>query len=120
MTSSRAKSHGDVPQAVMRIWRTEIDVLRAAEYRHFAQHHSLPMFRSHEGFLGVVFAEAGPERFVVTFWRDAASVDKLNYSARYRETVRRIEQTRLLIGTSSVDCYEIDQAAFEGFWWTAR
>ena len=43
-----------------RIWRTNVDPLRVEEYARFAQDVSLPIFRVQQGFLGVLFAGAGP------------------------------------------------------------
>jgi heme-degrading monooxygenase HmoA len=93
--------------AVMRIWRTYIDAARASEYRHFANEVSLPMFRSHDGFVGVVFAEAGSERTVITFWTDRAAAAALDTSPRYCEAVRRIEETGFILGPSSVDLSDV-------------
>lgn len=40
---------------IARLWRTQVDVTRRAEYEQFAQEQSLPMFRQQRGFLGVFF-----------------------------------------------------------------
>jgi hypothetical protein len=48
---------------VVRIWRTEIDVTRAEEYRDFAHSRSLPMSRAQPGFVGCSSqrrAQSGP------------------------------------------------------------
>jgi hypothetical protein len=37
---------------IMRIWRTQVDEARAAEYERFAAQQSLPMFRAHRGSKG--------------------------------------------------------------------
>ena len=76
---------------VMRVWRTGLDGTRAREYDAFATEVSLPMFRRHEGFRGVVFAGAGGERVVVTFWATEDDARALAASPDYQETVRRIE-----------------------------
>jgi heme-degrading monooxygenase HmoA len=96
-----------------RIWRTRIDQSEADEYRRFADLESLPMFRSHDGFLGVVFAERGDERVVITFWRDDAAVAALNNSPRYREAVQGIEATGFILGPSSVEVFEVHDAAID-------
>jgi hypothetical protein len=81
---------------VMRIWRTQIDDSRAREYEDFARDVSLPMFRRHKGFLGVLFAGTGGERVVVTLWSDRSAVLSLEASADYQATVRTIEAAGFL------------------------
>lgn len=98
---------------ILRIWRTHIDQRRAEEYRRFAEEESLPMFRAHEGFVGVLFAEADDERVVVTLWRSAEAVDALNASSLYRKTVERIESTGFIVGPSSVEVFELQRGAIE-------
>lgn len=81
---------------VVRIWRTRLDESRAPEYEDFALNISLPMFRRHNGLLGVLFAGTGSERTVITLWSDQAAAAALNASADYLATVRAIEATGLL------------------------
>jgi hypothetical protein len=81
---------------VVRIWRTGLDELRAPEYEDFALSISLPMFRRHSGFLGVLFAGTGAERAVITLWTDRAAAAALDASADYQATVRAIEATGFL------------------------
>ncbi len=81
---------------VVRIWRTGLDELRAPEYEDFALGISLPMFRRHGGFLGVLFAGTGAERTVITLWSDRAAAAALDASADYQATVRAIEATGFL------------------------
>jgi heme-degrading monooxygenase HmoA len=75
---------------VARIWRTRLDESRAPEYEDFARNISLPMFRRHNGFLGVLFATGAGERVVITLWSDRAAVAALDASADYQATVRAI------------------------------
>lgn len=81
---------------VVRIWRSGLDESRAPEYEDFALRTSLPMFRRHVGFLGVLFAGTGGERTVITLWSDKAAVTALDASADYQSTVRAIEATGFL------------------------
>jgi hypothetical protein len=81
---------------VVRIWRTGLDESRAREYEDFALGVSLPMFRRHDGFLGVLFAAAGAERVVITLWTGKAAAAALEESADYQATVRSIEAAGLL------------------------
>ena len=81
---------------VVRIWRTGLDESRAAEYEDFARSISLPMFRRHSGFLGVLFAGTGAERMVITLWSGRAAAAALDASADYQATVRAIEATGFL------------------------
>jgi heme-degrading monooxygenase HmoA len=81
---------------MVRIWRTGLDESRAPEYEDFARTVSLPMFRRHDGFGGVLFAKSGGVRMVITLWADRAAADALGESDDYRATVRAIEATGLL------------------------
>jgi heme-degrading monooxygenase HmoA len=93
--------------AICRIWRTTIDSNRAEAYRRFAVQVSLPMFRAHDGFLGVIFGETGAERVVITFWRDADAAERLGASPRYRETVARIEASGFIVGPSAIEVFDV-------------
>jgi heme-degrading monooxygenase HmoA len=71
------------------------------------------MFRPHDDFLGVVFAEAGDERLVLTFWRDADAAEALNASPRYHQVVERIEDTGFIVGPSSLEVVEVHGGAID-------
>jgi heme-degrading monooxygenase HmoA len=90
-----------------RIWRARIDPARSEEYRSFAATHSIPMFESHDGFVGVIFGERENERLVITLWDHAEAVEALNSSARYKETVAQIESEGFIMGAQSIDTFEI-------------
>jgi heme-degrading monooxygenase HmoA len=92
---------------VVRIWRTGLDESRAQEYEDFALNVSLPMFRRHNGFLGVLFAATGTEREVITLWSDRAAAAALDASPDYQETVRAIEATRFLRPPQRVELLDI-------------
>lgn len=81
---------------VVRTWRTGIDESRASEYEDFALSISLPMFRRHVGFLGVLFAGTGSERAVITLWTDQSAAAALDASTDYQATVEAIEATGFL------------------------
>jgi heme-degrading monooxygenase HmoA len=93
---------------VARIWRTQIDVTRADDYRRFAHSKSLPMFREQQGFAGVLFAASGAERAVITLWQDIASAERLDRSDTYKSTVAEIEATGFLRGESTVEVFELE------------
>ncbi len=93
--------------ALVRIWRTNVDPLRVTEYERFAQDVSLPMFRAQQGFLGVLFAGAGPPRAVLSFWKDQHAVDALASSPSYGETVARILATGMLAGETTTEILEL-------------
>jgi hypothetical protein len=100
------------PLAV-RIWRTGLDESRAPEYEDFALRISLPMFRHHAGFLGVLFAGTGPERTVITLWSGQAAVAALEESADYQATVRSIEATGFLRPPQRLEVLDVHSS------WTA-
>jgi len=80
----------------VRIWTTGLDESRAPEYEDFARTVSLPMFRRHDGFGGVLFARSVSERVVITLWQDRAAAEALGESADYRATVKALEATGFL------------------------
>ncbi|MBV8932434.1 MAG: hypothetical protein JO285_07780 [Kutzneria sp.] len=92
---------------IMRIWRTKVDQSRADEYERFAAVDSLPMFQSHDGFLGLLFGREGTDCAVVTLWENAAAVDGLERSPRYRDTVTRITAAGFLVGQSRVERFAV-------------
>ncbi len=96
---------------IARIWRTEIDELRADEYHRFAHEKSLPMFREQLGFVGVLFAANRTERAVISLWQDAGSAEGLDESESYKATVAAIEATGFLRGESTVATLEL-----HGWW----
>lgn len=95
---------------VARIWRTGLDGPRSAEYDEFARTRSLPMFRRHEGFRGVLFATSGHERVVITLWRDREAAAALERSSDYRATVRAIEATGFLRPPQRVELLDVQAA----------
>lgn len=92
---------------IMRIWRTQVDEARAAEYERFADETSLPMFRAQPGFRGLLFGRDGRECAVMTLWEDDAAADALDASPSYRETVARINAAGFLSGESSVERWTV-------------
>jgi hypothetical protein len=81
---------------VVRTWRTGLDESRGSEYEDFALSISLPMFRRHVGFLGVLFAGTGSERVVITLWSGQPAAAALDASADYQATVQAIEAAGFL------------------------
>jgi heme-degrading monooxygenase HmoA len=92
---------------IMRIWRTQVDPSRAADYERFAAEQSLPMFRAQPGFQGLLFGRHDRDRVVMTLWDDDAAADALERSASYRDTVARITATGFLVGESSTERFEV-------------
>lgn len=92
---------------VVRIWRTGLDESRSPEYEDFALSISLPMFRRHAGFLGVLFAGNGAERMVITLWSDRTAAAALDVSADYQATVRAIEATGFLRPPQRVELLDV-------------
>ena len=90
-------------QLIARIWHTEIDPDRAAEYEAFARDISLPMFRAQPGFAGVLMLRDGGRCQVITLWESHDAIDALNSSASYRQTVDRILAQGFLGSEQSVE-----------------
>jgi heme-degrading monooxygenase HmoA len=96
--------------SVVRMWTTGLDESREREYEEFARNISLPMFRRHDGFLGVLFAGVGEQRTVITLWRDRAAAAALNTSADYRETVNAIEATGFLRSPQRLELLDVQDS----------
>jgi hypothetical protein len=94
---------------IVRIWRTRIDERRAADYDAFVSSKSMPMFRCQPGFLAALFASDASERLVISLWRDRSSAGMLRESSTYSSTVRELEATGILIGTSAVEVLQLDR-----------
>jgi heme-degrading monooxygenase HmoA len=67
---------------------------------------SLPMFKSHVGFCGVLFAADGEERVVITLWSERAAVETLERSPRYRNTAAATEEAGFLRPPQRVELFE--------------
>jgi heme-degrading monooxygenase HmoA len=92
---------------IARMRRTRIDPARGAEYDAFADTHSRPMFAALPGCLGALFLGTGEERFVLTLWADRGSIEALDTSALYRETVARFWATGVLREPQTVELFEV-------------
>jgi heme-degrading monooxygenase HmoA len=93
---------------IVRIWRTGIDPARAGEYDRFAEERSLPMFRTQQGFRGVLFTTAAEDgRAVISFWGDQNAVDRLDRSESYRATAGALGSTGILRGEQTVEVLEV-------------
>lgn len=89
---------------LVRIWRTEVDASRWAEYEEFEQKRSAPMFRAQPGCRGVLFLRTGEAgAAALTFWSDRPAIDALNSSVTYLDTVKALVATGLLRGGQSVE-----------------
>jgi heme-degrading monooxygenase HmoA len=98
---------------IARIWRTRIDETRADEYLRFAQSRSLPMFRSQQGFVGLLLGRQRADRVVISLWRNLSSAQALDESQTYKTTVAEIEATGFIVGPSTVEVLEVDELVFD-------
>lgn len=83
---------------IARIWTATLLPERCGDYDRFAEDVSLPMFKSHDGFLGVAMMHNQKAACVITYWSGMDAVRSLEASARYRATVEAIKATGV-IGT---------------------
>ena len=88
---------------IARIWHTDIDPDRAAEYESFAREISLPMFRQQQGFVGVLMVREGSRCRVITVWRGPEDVAALDTSPSYKDTVARIIAKGFLCGDQKIE-----------------
>lgn len=98
---------------IARIWRTQVDEARMAEYERYANEQSLPMFRQQTGFLGVVFLRTPHDCAALTFWEDAAAIAALGDSPSYQETSHRLQETGMLLGEQSVEVFAVRGGTME-------
>lgn len=92
---------------IARLWQTRIDVARSAEYDAFAATYSRPMFARLPGCLGAFFLGTGEVRSVLSLWTDRTSIDALETSTLYRETVARFQATGVLREPQRVETFEV-------------
>ena len=92
---------------IARLWQTRIDPARGADYDAFAGAHSRPMFAALPGCLGALFLGAGEVRSVLSLWTDRASIEALESSVLYRETVARFQATGVLREPQTVELFEV-------------
>jgi heme-degrading monooxygenase HmoA len=90
-----------------RIWRAQIDESRSGDYERFAEHRSLSMFRSHQGFQGVLFLRNAGDCLVMTLWDSQAAIDALEASSRYQATVAEIMATGFIRQAGTVEVFEL-------------
>lgn len=92
---------------IARSWQTRIDPARGADYDAFADTYSRPMFAVLPGCLGALFLGGGEVRSVLSLWADRASIEALDTSALYRETVARFQATGVLREPQTVELLEV-------------
>jgi hypothetical protein len=92
---------------IVRLWQTQIDPARGAEYDAFADTYSLPMFAALPGCLGALFLGMGEQRSVLSLWADRSSIEALDTSVLYRDTVARFQATRVLREPQTVELFEV-------------
>lgn len=92
---------------IVRLWRTRVDPAREEEYVQFTENHSLPMFQQQPGCLGVLFLNMPPEWGALSYWENEDAIAALANSPTYRQTVRLLEETGLLVGRASVKVFAV-------------
>ena len=92
---------------IVRTWQTAIDPDRVNEFEAFVNTYSLPMFKLQPGCLGVLVSRDGRMATTLSFWEDRASIDQLDTSTTYKETVERILATELLRGDQTVKIFPV-------------
>ena len=68
---------------IVRLWTTNVDESRIAEYEENERTRSTPMFHRQPGCLGVLFLRSGEDCCALTFWKDLESVERLKTSESY-------------------------------------
>mgnify|MGYP003578603578 CR=1 FL=1 len=91
---------------VVRVWTTGFDPARLDELNRFANTRSLPMFRRHDGCLGVIFAPGKAEYLTISFWRDHAATAALEASEDYKQTVAAILAEGFLRAPQNTQLYD--------------
>ena len=96
---------------LIRIWKVNVENDKIADLKIFAETESLPMFKKQKGCLGVFFTLYGNQCATITLWKDMESINALNSSAFYNETVEKIEASGILEGEHFVEIFN----SFGGF-----
>jgi heme-degrading monooxygenase HmoA len=98
---------------ILRVWRAKIAPARIGEYRRFERERCLPMLRRQPGLLGVLFVRSAEDRAAsITIWEDGGTVEALESSPSYRETVRDLAEGGLLAGDASVEVLDVEGGEF--------
>ena len=93
---------------IARLWTTRIDPALAPEYDAFAARYSRPMFAALPGCLAAFFLGASGEmRSVLSLWADQTSIDALQTSTLYQDTVTRFQATGVLREPQTVELFEV-------------
>jgi hypothetical protein len=92
---------------IARWWDTRIDPARGEDYDAFANANSRRMFASLPGCLGAFFLGTGEVRSVLSLWVDKASVDALDDSTLYADTVALFQSTGILRGPQVTRLFEV-------------
>lgn len=98
---------------IIRLWRARVDPARREERVRFEREHSLPMFRSLPGCLGVQFLHRGDAWAALSLWTGPEAIERATALPLYRDTVRRLEQTGLVLGEPAVEVYEATGGFFD-------
>lgn len=102
-----ALPHGELEQGLegeilARLWTTQIEPARGAEYESFAHMLSRPMFASMPGCVGALFLGIGCDRAVLSLWLDYKSIEHAEASMHYQDTVASLVASGVLRGTQQV------------------
>jgi heme-degrading monooxygenase HmoA len=92
---------------LIRLWRTKLVQSRIAEFEENERNRSAPMFKQQPGCLGVLFLGTNDDCLVLSFWKDRNSVDALASSPSYRAVVDFYSSSGMLIGTPTLDVFEL-------------
>lgn len=99
---------------IARLWRCKVRAGHEANYERFAAEVSLPMFREQAGIVGVLLLRAPEERVALSLWQDESAVAGLSSSPSYRDTVRRLEDSGVLLGSPSLEAFEVHGGFLDG------
>ncbi len=91
----------------VRLWKTRVDPSREEEYVRFTEYHTLPMLQHQPGCLGALFLNWPPKWGILSYWQDEDAMSTHASSPAYLQTMRRLEETELLIGKSSVEVFAV-------------
>jgi heme-degrading monooxygenase HmoA len=84
-----------------------VDEARAGEYEIFARTVSLPMFRSQQGYVGVIMARQEKTCVVMSFWESNDDINRLDMSATYKDTVGQILSMGFLHGEQTTEIFDV-------------
>lgn len=94
-------------EILARLWTTQIEEARGADYETFARVLSQPMFASMPGCVGALFLGIGSHRAVLSLWLNSRAIEQAEASIHYQDTVASLVASGVLRGAQQVSIWPV-------------